>query len=84
MIEKVELVFISGLMEEPITEIGKEESKMGLDSTLYQISKIQMILRLKKVLGKTVNVRNGVKTLLIKKQNFKNKNTMKFRKEKNQ
>jgi hypothetical protein len=28
MIEKVELVFISGLMEEPITETGKEESKM--------------------------------------------------------
>jgi len=29
MIEKVELVFISGLMEEPITETGKEESKMA-------------------------------------------------------
>ena len=84
MIEKVELVFISGLMEELITEIGKEESKMGLDSTLYQTSKIQMILRLKKVRGKTGNVRNGVKILLIKKQKFKNKNTMKFRKEKNQ
>ena len=43
MIEKVELAFISGLMEEPITEIGKEESKMVLDSTSYQIPKIQMI-----------------------------------------
>jgi hypothetical protein len=28
MIEKVELAFISGLMEEPIMETGKEESKM--------------------------------------------------------
>jgi hypothetical protein len=28
MIEKVELAFISGLMEELIMETGKEESKM--------------------------------------------------------
>jgi hypothetical protein len=67
MIEKVELVFISGLMEELITETGKEESKMALDSTLYQIHKTQMILRSKKVLGKTGNVKNGVKKSQIKK-----------------
>jgi hypothetical protein len=67
MIEKVELVFISGLMEEPITETGKEESKMVLGSTLSQIHKIQMILRSKKVLGKTGNVKNGVKKSQIKK-----------------
>jgi hypothetical protein len=67
MIEKVELVFISGLMEEPITETGKEESKMVLGSTLSQIHKIQMILRSKKVLGKTENVKNGVKKSQIKK-----------------
>jgi hypothetical protein len=67
MIEKVELVFISGLMEEPITETGKEESKMVLGSTLSQIHKIQMILRSKKVHGKTGNVKNGVKKSQIKK-----------------
>jgi hypothetical protein len=67
MIEKVELVFISGLMEELITETGKEESKMALDSTLSQIHKTLMILRSKKVLGKTGNVKNGVKKSQIKK-----------------
>jgi hypothetical protein len=43
MIEKVELEFISGLMEEPITEIGKQESKTALDSILSLTLKIQMI-----------------------------------------
>lgn len=66
MIEKVELAFIYGLMEEPIMETGKEESKMVLGSTLSQIHKIQMILRSKKVLGKTGNVKNGVKKSQIK------------------
>ena len=67
MIEKVELAFISGLMEELIMETGKEESKMALDSTLYQIHKTQMILRSKKVLGKMGNVKNGVKKSHLKK-----------------
>jgi len=61
MIEKVELVFISGLMEEPITEIGKQESKTALDSILSLTLKIQMILKLKKALGKMENDKNGEK-----------------------
>lgn len=42
-----------------------------------------MILRLKKVHGKMVNDKNGVKILQNKKQKFKNKNTIKSSKEKN-
>ena len=61
MIEKVELAFISGLMEEPITEIGKQESKTALDSILSLTLKIQMILKLKKALGKMENDKNGEK-----------------------
>jgi hypothetical protein len=61
MIEKVELEFISGLMEEPITEIGKQESKTALDSILSLTLKIQMILKLKKALGKMENDKNGEK-----------------------
>jgi len=61
MIEKVDLAFISGLMEEPITEIGKQESKTALDSILSLTLKIQMILKLKKALGKMENDKNGEK-----------------------
>ena len=62
MIEKVELAFIYGLMEEHIMEIGKEVNKTVLDFILFQTLKIQMILRSKKEHGKMVNVKNGVKT----------------------